>query len=125
MKKLVLTAAILMGFAMSTHAQNSFSQNSFSQNSYSENNPTTGGDLFQQNNPTTTGGGLFQRGAVPEDYMRGDDAGLWLPGHNIFGNWNSLYSGTDGPLPVPLGGGALLLVGFGAAYAMSKRKKKD
>lgn len=98
MKKLFLTAAILMGFAMSTYAQKS--------------NPTTGG-------------GLFQRGAVSEDFMRGDDAGLWLPGHNISDNWNSLVQGEDAELPAPVGGGALLLIGFGAAYAMAKRNKKD
>ena len=29
------------------------------------------------------------------------------------------------PDDVPIGSGALLLMGFGAAYAMSKRKKED
>lgn len=103
MKKFVLTAAILMGFAMSTYAQDS----------YTDSNPHLGG-------------GIFQRGNVSEKYTRGDDAGIWLPGHNITDNWNSLEQGSDAPLPVvPLGGGALLLVGFGAAYAMAKRNKKD
>jgi hypothetical protein len=97
MKKLVLTAAILTGFAMSTYAHNS----------YSESNPTTGG-------------GLFNRGNVSENYMRGDDIGLWFPTHNTPGNWDA----EDEP-EVPLGEGALLLIGFGAAYAMTRRKKED
>ena len=63
-----------------------------------------------------------------------DEAGLFLPGDGLHGiggnadgtdtyfddtewNWQSHIS--------PLGSGALLLMGFGAAYAMSKRKKKE
>ena len=55
--------------------------------------------------------GLFDRG--PESNQNRD--GLMTPGlpnHNE--NTNQ---------PAPLGGGALLLIGFGAAYAMSKKKK--
>ena len=91
MKKLVLTAAILMGFAMCTYAQHK--------------------------------GGLFGRG--PGDAPRGGDAGLWLPTHNINGNWDA-EDEPENPTPgAPLGGGALLLMGFGTAYALSKRKKED
>ena len=106
MKKLVLTAAIILGFVM--------------------------GSFAQEDQPT--GGGLFGYGRHPGQQMRDDEAGLFLPGdgtHGIGGNadgtdtyfddtewnWQSHIS--------PLGSGALLLMGFGAAYAMSKRKKKD
>ncbi len=59
-------------------------------------------------------GGLFHRGATP-DY---DNAGSEinqpaLPRHGQSTN-------QDG---APLGSGAMLLIGFGAAYALSKKKK--
>ena len=98
MKKLVLTAAILMGFVMGTYAQNS---------------------LFEGRQ---TKSGLFSRGTFEEKMEATDDFGaLWLPNHNINGNWDA----DEQPEEAPLGGGALLLIGFGAAYAMSKRNKKD
>ena len=55
-------------------------------------------------------GGLFQRGNAPEE-RAGGFAGPGLPGH-----------GETGNQPAPLGSGALLLIGFGAAYALSKKK---
>lgn len=69
-------------------------------------------------------GGLFQYGAVSDEYYYGSayyDAyntrdGLMypgLPGHGMNDN-----------LDAPLGGGALLLLGFGAAYALKKRNRK-
>jgi hypothetical protein len=93
MKKLVLTAAIILGFVMGSNAQG----------------------LFQNQK---TNGGLFNRGAVSD--TKGEDAGIWLPGHNIIGN-----ADAEEEPSAPLGGGAMLLIGFGAAYAMSKRNKKD
>ena len=57
--------------------------------------------------------GLFDRGPETDYFNR--DGGLLTPGlpdHN---------QGTN--QPAPLGGGALLLIGFGAAYAMTKKKK--
>lgn len=98
MKKLVLTAAILMGFVMGSYAQHS---------------------LFEGKGNQTKGG-LFYRGDFSENYTKGEDASLWLPTHNIIGN-----ADADVEPEAPLGGGALLLIGFGAAYAMSKRNKKD
>jgi hypothetical protein len=96
MKKLVLTAAIILGFVMGSFAQN------------------------QQNN-----GGLFNRGATNDKGTRdGGTFSLCLPGHNFTTNWNGGSQGHDDDL-LPLGNGALLLIGFGAAYAMAKRKKKD
>ena len=109
MKKLVLTIAIILGFAIGSFAQ----------------------ELYQQ-----SGGGLFGRGTLPDQQMRDDEAGLFLPGeglHGIFGNADGTGTNYDNNewdwqshLPVtPLGSGALLLIGFGAAYAMARRKKED
>ena len=103
MKKLVLTTAIILGFAMGSNAQ---------QNANS---------------------GLFGRGG---GMTKDDEAGLYLPGdgsHGIGGNadgTDTYFDDTEynwqSHLPVtPLGSGALLLMGFGAAYAMAKRNKKD
>ena len=95
MKKLVLTAAILMGFVMGSYAQHS---------------------LFEGGNQTK--GGLFNRGETKVT----DDGSPWLPNHAYQYNWDA---DTQPEEEAPLGGGALLLIGFGAAYAMSKRNKKD
>ena len=107
MKKLVLTTAIILGFVMSSFAQKD--------------------DVYYDYNT-----GLFYRGHNTRD----DEAGLYLPGdglHGIFGNadgTDTYYDDTpwdwESHLPeAPLGSGALLLMGFGAAYAMAKRNKKD
>ena len=76
------------------------------------------------------GGGLFNRGEIGHSgYDR--NSPYWdpffLPEHGgIFNGDSDLDPGPDpNDPPAPLGGGALLLVGFGAAYAMTKRKKKD
>ena len=96
MKKLVLTAAIILGFSMGLFAQN------------------------QQDN-----GGLFGRGPVYDGMTRdGGTFSLCLPGHNFTTHWNGGSQGHDDDL-VPLGGGALLLMGFGAAYALTKRNRKE
>ena len=60
-------------------------------------------------------GGLFGRGATP-DYANGENGtgAPMLPGHGQNTNQDA----------APLGSGALLLIGFGAAYAMSKKNKK-
>ena len=112
MKKLFLTAAILIGFAMGTYAQ----QDSFEEDDEIE--------------VVIMNSGLLRRGSTPELQMRGwsDDGFLFFPGHASWGNWNSDPDGwTDYPPDpeVPLGSGALLLIGFGAAYAMKKRNKED
>ena len=61
------------------------------------------------------GGGLFKRGENTEEatgMMNRDAKVPGLPGH-----------GHDDDQPAPLGSGALLLIGFGAAYALKKRQK--
>ena len=62
------------------------------------------------------GGGLFQRGTNNEEshgLMNRDTKVPGLPGH-----------GESGNQPAPIGGGALLLIGFGAAYALTKNRKE-
>ena len=58
-------------------------------------------------------GTLFNRDGNDQSEMRGN-RGLTpgLPGHGETDNQNA-----------PLTGGALLLIGFGAAYAMTKKRK--
>lgn len=103
MKKLFLTTAIILGFVIGSNAQ----QNT---------------------------GGLIKRGG--DRMTRDDEAGLYLPGeglHGIFGNADATSMDYDenewdwqSHLPdAPLGSGALLLIGFGVAYAMARRKKED
>ena len=62
------------------------------------------------------GGGLFgmgdQRGYMTEQEDRGEGLLLGLPGS---------HGSTEDQSP--LGTGALLLIGFGAAYALKKRQK--
>ena len=90
MKKLVLTAAIVLGFTMGSFAQ-----------------------YFQSN---INGGGLMGYGESQQQ-NRESTTTLFAPRHNQTGNQDANQ--------VPVGGGALLLIGFGAAYAMSKKNKKD
>ena len=59
------------------------------------------------------GGGLFGRGETPQ-YDNGGVSTPMLPGHGQNTNQDA----------TPLGSGALLLIGFGAAYAASKRRKE-
>ena len=95
MKKVIITLVVIFGIGMNSFAQ----------------------------------GGLFQYGEVSdEDYYYGsvwyaldqnsvfqrDNLGLFTPGLPIHGE-------TDN-MDAPLGSGALLLIGFGAAYALKKRK---
>ena len=66
------------------------------------------------------GGGLFGMGAQrgymteQEDSYRTGAGLLSLPGNH----------GEETDQPTPLGTGALLLIGFGAAYALKKRNEK-
>ena len=60
------------------------------------------------------GGGLFGRGNTPQYEGEGGLSTPLLPLHGQEGNQDA----------TPLGSGALLLIGFGAAYAASKRRKE-
>ena len=95
MKKLALTFAIVLGMSIGAFAQ----------------------------------GGLFQYGTTQQLFT----SPAWF---SMNSSWQNNWSrdGINPALPnhgqdtnqsaVPVGSGALLLVGFGAAYAMKKRSKK-
>ena len=140
MKKLILTIAIVLGIAMGSFAQNQqyiwgFFQRVGTYNdddlfrrdeTYNDNDffyfmvTNDNGGLFQSG-----GGGLFRRGKTYGGGMRdGGTYTLCFPGHNFTTHWNGGSQGHDDNL-LPLGSGALLLMGFGAAYALAKRNKKD
>ena len=59
------------------------------------------------------GGGLFGRGETRDGGNASSVSAPLLPGHGLNTNQDA-----------PLGSGAILLIGFGAAYALSKRSKK-
>ena len=69
---------------------------------------------YFSDNGQSNGGGLFGRGETRDADNGGHTAAPLLPGHGLNTNQDA----------APLGSGALLLVGFGAAYALSKRSKK-
>ena len=69
--------------------------------------------FFDDNKPQQKGGGLFGYGQT-RDVEQGGPSTPLLPTHGQTENQDAL----------PLGSGALLLIGFGAAYAMSKKNRK-
>ena len=68
--------------------------------------------FFGDNEPQQKGGGLFGYGQT-RDVEQGGPSTPLLPIHGQTENQDA-----------PLGSGALLLIGFGAAYAASKRRKE-
>ena len=95
MKKLALTIAIILGMGLTTFAQD---------------------DAFG-------GGGLFQRGDTPHYDFYADWADLgWTRTTGLF-NLPGQH-GLETDAQAPLGSGLLLLVGFGAAYALKKKREK-
>ena len=65
-------------------------------------------------------GGIFQRGATPEGYEMGyrDNTTPMLPSqHGLVDHQDSNNS--------PLGSGAAVLIGLGAAYLVAKKRKED
>ena len=135
MKKLILTAAIILGFVMGSYAQKLFMVDEqeiqdglFARDNFywmmSDDEIEYDKDKIENDNEPQ--GGLFGRGDLSYFGMTRDGGtfSLCFPGHNFTTNWNGGSQGHDDDL-LPLGNGALLLVGFGAAYTLSKRKKKD
>ena len=134
MKKLILTAAIILGFAMGSYAQELFmNENEIQDGLFARDNfyyywmmsdDEIEYDRIENDNEPQ--GGLFGLGDLGLFGMSRDGGtfSLCFPGHNFTTNWNGGSQGHDDDL-LPLGNGALLLIGFGAAYAMSKKKKKD
>ena len=94
MKKTILTIAIVFGLSLSTFAQ--------------------------------WGGGLFQRGAVSDEVFYGNYYGYQnrLDDGNLIGPAIPYTHDLTDDQGAPLCGGALLLIGFGAAYALKKRKEE-
>jgi len=115
MKKLFLTAALLIGSAMGTYAQ----LNPFESDEKEDEVVILHSILHRSSQET-----YLQFGNI-NGWRDGGTFSLCFPGHNFTTNWNGGSQGHDDELVVPLGSGALLLVGFGAAYALSKRNKKD
>ena len=70
---------------------------------------------YFSDNGQPQGGGLFGRGETRDGGNASSVSAPLLPGHGL---------NTNQDAETPLGSGALLLVGFGAAYALSKRNKK-
>lgn len=79
---------------------------------------------FASTDSPKRGGGLFGRGLVCDECFYGttfryrgllDNNGLpILPGHDL-----------EDDQPAPVGSGTLLLLGFGAAYALAKKRKEN
>ena len=69
---------------------------------------------FGQTNDNQQGGGLFGRGNTPEQPGTPRGGNPLLPGHGEGDDVNA----------APIGSGVLLLLGMGAAYAVTKRRKK-
>ena len=69
--------------------------------------------FFGDNGQPNQGGGLFGRGDTPQYEDEGGHSTPLLPLHGQTNNQDA-----------PLGSGALLFIGFGAAYAASKRRKE-
>lgn len=110
MKKIALTIAIVLGFGLSVFAQQPdrglFQRGELQPDEYYYNYDYNYNSLWFAMDQNLYGGGLFsflRSGMLPD-----------LPGHN---------QDTNQPA-VPIGSGTLLLLGFGAAYAMKKNRKK-
>ena len=64
----------------------------------------------------TDGNGIFNISGENQNNRRSSETPSFPNEHLLTGNQEGAFS--------PLGGGALLLIGFGAAYAMSKKRKQ-
>ena len=103
MKKLALTIAIVLGIGICAYAQGGglFGYGEVS----NEEEECQGSALIGNDQTQETPEGLFS-------LLRTNFNAPVLPEHNQTQNQDA-----------PLGSGALLLIGFGAAYALKKRKK--
>jgi hypothetical protein len=109
MKKLALTIAIVLGISIFTYAQTEKAGGLFQYGTASEEEEYYGSAWYalDQNNQMNDEGGLFS-------LLRSGSLGLpGFPDHD-----------QDTNQTAPLGSGALLLIGLGAAYALKKKSKK-
>lgn len=95
MKKYIITIAIVLTACVASFAQN------------------------QRNS-----GGLFQYGWVSDEEYYGADIYGYNRGAGNFGLLLPTTHNTTEDFNAPLGSGALLLIGFGAAYALKKKSSK-
>ena len=96
MKKVALTIAIILGMAIGAHAQNAYGGGMFGYGQTRESN-----DWGSTNWSTTN------------EWLRSGGALILPAGHGLTNDYAA-----------PLGSGALLLIGFGAAYAGMRRKNQ-
>ena len=137
MKKLLLTIIILLGMSFGAYAQQyrangiGWTLRLFSNEEVNE--EELGMRLFEDNQnpwdeemdinldfsiiPGFNGGGLFGRGNAPTGVGSGfrNTPLLGLPGSH----------GESDDVDAPLGSGALLLAGFGAAYLIARKRKEE
>ena len=96
MKKVALTIAIILGMAIGAHAQNAYGGGMFGYGQTRESN-----DWGSTNWSTTN------------EWLRSGGALILPAGHGLINDYAA-----------PLGSGALVLIGFGAAYAMKRKNQK-
>ena len=108
MKKLALTIAIVLGIGLCSYAQYGGGLFGYGEVAVDEEEDYTSSAWYSLDQDEDINLGLFTN--LRGIYKNGDTPGL--PNH-----------GEDGNQDAPLGSGALLLIGFGAAYALKKRKK--
>ena len=139
MKKIVLTTIILLSMSFGAYAQQyrangtgGWSLRLFFDEQ--QNEEEMGMGLFDDNRETWEeemdfnmdffnfndgmGGGLFGRGNTPTGVGSGFRTGTSLLGL-------PLLHGSNEDTDAPLGSGALLLAGLGAAYLMAKKRKEE
>lgn len=100
MKKTTFIIAILFGLSISTYAQNG-GLFGYGEKAEEESNFIAWYSFYQNEEIDNSLFGLLRSNPLPG-----------LPNHGESDNQDA-----------PLGGGALLLIGFGAAYALKKRRK--
>lgn len=103
MKKTMITLILVMGLTITTEGQY-FANKDYQNSAY-------------------YGGGLFGRGAVSDEMYYGAGFGQQRLLNN--GGLPNLPNGHDleGDQPAPVGSGAWLVIGFGTAYLIRKRRK--
>ena len=101
MKKLALVFALMLGLSFGAYAQNG-GLFGYGEGEKEESYSIAWYSFYQDQDVDNSLFGLLRGGGTPG-----------LPNH-----------GEDNNQPAPLGSGALLLIGMGAAYAAAKRRKE-